>query len=204
MDQDIGARQRGLEQLGGASAADAASDAEQQLARIEELAERYARARLATKVLKRELERYREQNQGPIISRASELFPGLTAGHYRGLRVGFGKDDEAVLECVRADDTPVAVEALSDGTRDQLYLALRVASLERFAAHNEPLPVVLDDVLIHFDAERARAALGVLAELSRTTQVLLFTHHQHLVDLAREAVGAGLFCHELDSAGRAA
>lgn len=204
VDQDIGGRERGLEQLGGSGAADAAADAEQQLARIEELSERYARARLASRVLRRELERYREHNEGPVISRAQELFPRLTVGRYRGLQVDFGKDDEAVLRCVRADGASVDIEALSDGTRDQLYLALRVASLERFALHNEPLPVVLDDVLIHFDPERSRAALAVLAELSRTTQVLFFTHHQHLVDLARGAVDAGLFCHELESSGRAA
>ena len=206
VDQDIGGRQRGLdEHFGDSSAADAAADAEQQLARIEELAERYARARLAARVLKRELERYREQNQGPIISRAGELFPLLTVGRYRGLRVEFGSDDSAVLRCVRADDTLVDIEALSDGTRDQLYLALRVASLERFSEHNEPLPVVLDDTLVHFDDERARAALEVLAVLARRTQVLFFTHHQRLVELARDAVdGAELFCHELGSSWRAA
>lgn len=205
VDQDIGGRKRGLEQLGGTGAADAAADAEQLLARIEELALRYARAGLAARVLRRELERYRDQNQGPIISRAQELFPRLTDSRYQGLRVDFGADDEAVLRCVRADGTPVDVEALSDGTRDQLYLALRVASLERFAVHNEPLPVVLDDILVHFDDPRARAALQVLAGLATRTQVLFFTHHQHLVELARDTVdGTALFCHELVSAGRAA
>ncbi len=205
VNQDIGGRERGLkEHLSDSAAADFAAVAEQQLARVEELAERYVRARLAVRVLKRELERYREENQGPIISRATELFPLLSNRGYRGLQIDFDDNDQAVLRCVRPDGTPVAIEALSDGNRDQLYLALRVASLERFSRHNEPLPVVLDDILVHFDNDCSRAALEVLADLSRTTQVLLFTHHEHLVDLAREAVGSGLFFHELDSAGRAA
>jgi len=79
---------------------------------------------------------------------------------------------------------------LSDGARDQLYLALRLASLERFGEHAELMPLLLDDVLIHFDDERARATLGVLGELSATTQVLFFTHHARHVELAREAIPA--------------
>jgi uncharacterized protein YhaN len=82
----------------------------------------------------------------------------------------------------------VAVDGLSDGTRDQLYLALRLASLERYAEHNEPLPLILDDVLIHFDDDRARAALEVLGEVAASTQILFFTHHARLVELAREAI----------------
>ena len=50
------------------------------------------------------------------------------------------------------------------------------------------MPLVLDDVLIHFDDGRARAALRVLGEFAATTQVLFFTHHERLVELAREAL----------------
>jgi uncharacterized protein YhaN len=51
------------------------------------------------------------------------------------------------------------------------------------------MPLVLDDVLIHFDDDRARAALDVLGEVARTTQVLFFTHHARLVELARAVLG---------------
>ena len=87
---------------------------------------------------------------------------------------------------------------MSDGTRDQLYLALRLASVERYLDANEPVPFVLDDILINFDDERAEAALGALAELAQRTQVLLFTHHSRLRNLARQAVPASqLVEHEL-------
>jgi uncharacterized protein YhaN len=85
----------------------------------------------------------------------------------------------------------VDVEGLSDGTRDQLYLALRLASLEHHARRGEPMPLVLDDILIHFDDDRARAALGALGEMAGCTQILFFTHHARLLELAREAVPAG-------------
>ncbi|HEX7478171.1 MAG TPA: hypothetical protein VF331_10220 [Polyangiales bacterium] len=52
------------------------------------------------------------------------------------------------------------------GTRDQLYLALRLANVQHLAASQELMPLVLDDVLLHFDDERAAAALGLLGELA--------------------------------------
>ena len=50
------------------------------------------------------------------------------------------------------------------------------------------MPLVVDDILVHFDDDRARAALEILGELSERTQVLFFTHHARLVELARQAV----------------
>lgn len=79
---------------------------------------------------------------------------------------------------------------MSDGTRDQLYLALRLASLERYLEHNPPLPFIVDDLLVNFDDERARATLTELANLAKKTQVLFFTHHEHLVNSARNPLGA--------------
>ena len=81
---------------------------------------------------------------------------------------------------------------MSDGTRDQLYLALRLASVEEYLGSAQPLPLVADDLLVNFDDARATAALRVLAELGKKTQVLFFTHHQHLVEIAKRAIGADL------------
>ena len=143
-------------------------------------------------MLARETERYRQQNQGPVLARASELFARLTLGSYQALRAGWGDDDVAVLRCVRADGQERGVDALSDGTRDQLYLALRIASLQRHAsASGSAMPLIVDDILVHFDDDRARASLTALGELADTTQILFFTHHRRLVELAREAVPAG-------------
>ena len=125
-----------------------------------------------------------------MLARAGALLGRLTLGRYTGLRADFDENDRPVLRCLRADGTRVPVEGLSDGARDQLYLSLRLASLERRAASAEPLPLVLDDILIHFDDERATAALAVLADHARTTQVVLFTHHARVVDLAEAALPA--------------
>jgi uncharacterized protein YhaN len=78
---------------------------------------------------------------------------------------------------------------MSDGTADQLYLALRLASFEYYVSQNEAQPLILDDILIRFDNERARATLKVLAKISKKTQILMFTHHSHLVELAQSELG---------------
>ena len=190
IDRRIGSTEAGLKELEDpkARAAEAASDAEAALARVRELSERYIRARTACIVLAREIDAYRQKNQGPILSRASDLFRRLTLGSFASLRTDFDDDDQPVLRGVRAGGSEVGVEAMSDGTRDQLYLALRVATLERYAEHGNPMPVVLDDILVHFDDDRARAALALIGELSERMQVLFFTHHARLVELARETI----------------
>jgi len=200
-EQEIGKLRERLEAMnGGDRAARAAESAQEALASIRAHVEEYARARLAGVLLREEIERYRSKNQGPIVSRASTLFQALTLRTFSSLEAAYEDDDRAVMRCVRADGRRVGVAGLSDGTLDQLYLALRIASMERHFERAEVVPVIVDDALINFDDERARAALRALGELARTTQVLFFTHHRHLADLAVDAVPANLrVAHELDA-----
>ena len=140
-----------------------------------------------------------------MIRRASAIFPKLTLGEYRGVRSSYDERDEPELRCIGVDGDDVPVHGLSDGTRDQLYLALRLASLERYAERAELMPFVADDILVHFDEDRARAALSVLSDFASTTQVLMFTHQARHVELAREAVEPDrLVVHELEGGRRKA
>ncbi len=191
----------GLDQMRGDSgAAEASAQAQEALAKVRVDLERYVRAKAAAVLLAREIDRYREENQGPMLTKASQLFARLTLGSFTGVRAGYDDKDRPALRCVREGNAEVDVTGLSEGTRDQLYLSLRLASLMRYADMAEPMPLVLDDVLIQFDDERSRAALGVIAEVATRMQVLFFTHHARMVDLARAAVPAGqLTVHELAS-----
>jgi uncharacterized protein YhaN len=134
-----------------------------------------------------------------VLRRASELFRRLTAGSFEQLLADFDPRGEKVLMGARSDGSPpVALAGMSDGTCDQLYLALRLASLENYLADREPIPFIVDDILISFDNQRAAAALKILAELSRRTQIIFFTHHEHLVRMATESLDENtLFVHEL-------
>jgi chromosome segregation protein len=114
----------------------------------------------------------------------------LTRGSLAGFTVDFDDRDAPRLAARRAGTgLPVPVSGLSEGTRDQLWLALRLAAVERHAAAGEPLPFVGDDVFVNFDDERTIASLEALADLGAGCQVLLFTHHRHVVDLARDSIG---------------
>jgi uncharacterized protein YhaN len=164
-----------------------AQKAEDALAQLRPAVEQYLRLRLAADVLERAIESYREKHQGPILTRASNLFSRLTMGRHSGVTSDFGEDDKPVLVAIRHNGERVHVDGLSEGTLDQLYFALRLAAIEDHVQRFAPCPVVLDDLLINSDDTRASAALAVIRELATKTQVLFFTHHRRLADLGMEA-----------------
>lgn len=164
------------------------------LAELEARVIDYQRTKLAAAILDRAMQRYRERHQHAVLLRTGQLFHALTLGSFSTVTVQSDERHHQPLLVGLRDGEQVPVTGMSDGTRDQLYLALRLASLELFLSQREPVPVVLDDILIHFDDDRAAAALYALAELSRRTQVLFFTHHQHLVELARTRLPADRRC----------
>ena len=169
---------------GGDVAACARQEAESISARIAGQSRAYARARLAAALVSRVVQIYREKHQGPVLSRASTIFARMTLGRFDGLVMDY-QDDRQILLGRRADGTRVTMEGLSQGTRDQLFLALRIAAIEEHLREREAIPIAIDDVLVQFDDARAAATLQILAELARCTQVLFFTHHGHLCELAK-------------------
>ena len=192
-----GREEKELELMDGSDhAAQLADQANAILARIRSDAERYVQAKLAGKILRDQIERYRRENQGPLVKRASEHFCALTLGSFAGLMTDFNEKDEPVLAGIRSGGERVYVEGMSSGTRDQLYLALRLASLEKYMESAEPMPFIVDDVLVDFDDSRSQAALNALAELAKKTQVILFTHHSQVVVQSKQLRGSAQV-HEL-------
>lgn len=192
-----GRKQKELELMDGSDRAAVLADQSQAtLAGIRADAERYVRAKLAGKVLRDEIERYRIENQGPLVKRASECFAVLTGGSFESLRADFNEKDEPVLVGIRPNEERVSVEGMSSGTRDQLYLALRIASLEKYMEGSEPMPFIVDDILVDFDDDRSKAALIALSELAKQTQVIIFTHHSKVVEQA-ENINASVNVQEL-------
>ena len=183
---------------GSAIAANASEEAEQKLATMVSGVEQYLRLKIASLILEQRIEDYRKKNQAPVLARAGELFSKLTLGSYANLRDELDGGGKPILLGVRPNDIEVSVDGMSDGTRDQLYLSLRLATLEQHLSKGEPMPFVVDDILIGFDDNRTRVCLEVLAELAVSTQVLLFTHHRRVLELAGELEAkAGIYNHEL-------
>jgi uncharacterized protein YhaN len=180
-----------LEAIGGDDrAARDAADRQATLAEITEITEQYVRLRSAIVLLQWAIDRYRREKQAPMLKRAGELFAILTCGSFQTLQLEFDEHDNVQLAGIRHDGRRVPVSGMSTGTADQLYLALRVAAIEDYLDHAEPMPFIADDLFINFDDKRAAAGFRVLSELAKKTQVLFFTHHEHLLEVARKALGA--------------
>lgn len=175
----------------GEGAAEAAAAVEAAKATAREQAEQYALLKLAVAVLRREIERFREESHGPLLTAASDFFAKLTCQEHVGLTTAFDDRGNVILVGRRANGAEVTVDQMSEGTRDQLYLALRLATIERQLDRSEPLPLLVDDLFVNFDDDRAAAGFEILAELAEKTQVIFFTHHRHLVELAKSTLKPG-------------
>jgi len=197
---EIGSVQRELSQMdGSAEAAQAQLEVELLLGTLGSKVQRYARLRIGGVVLRRAMERFREKHQAPLLERAGNAFAKLTLGSFDGLRADYDEGGGDVLVGIRGNGgATLGIKCMSDGTADQLYFAFRLAGLSVYLEEHEALPFIVDDVLVNFDDERAEAALRLLAAFSRRTQVIFFTHHRHLVDLACSALDQDeVFVHEL-------
>jgi len=147
-------------------------------ARIADLAEQYATQRLATGLIRQARWRYERDQQPRVIKIASQQFAELTDGRYSCVYTQADAPD--TLFAADAQGREWTAEQLSRGTREQLYLSFRLAVVQDFAESREPLPLILDDVLVNFDPERAQNAVKALARISKLHQVVAFTCHPAL------------------------
>lgn len=192
--------QRQTLEAAGDAAANYRQQAESCAARLKQDAARFVHLRLAAHFLHTQIERFRKENQGPLLEKSGQVFQSITQGAFGGLGAVFNADDTPVLVGLRPDQSSLSIAGMSDGTRDQLYLALRLAALEQYLEKHEPMPLILDDLLITCDDDRAVAILPQLAALAQRTQIFLFTHHDHLVELCRKTLGKDTFhLHQLST-----
>ena len=152
---------------------------------------RFLRTFIGARLLRWAIDRYREEKQGPLLARAGKIFTTLTLGSFEKLTVDFEGDTPRLMG-LKSTGKHIGVDGMSDGTRDQLYLALRLAAIELHLGSRIALPFIADDLFIKFDDNRAAAGFTVLGELAKQTQVLFLTHHEHLLPIARAALGDGL------------
>lgn len=139
---------------------------------------------VAQRLLEQAVQRFEEEHQPAVVREASRVLAGITDGAYQRIAISF--EDARAIVVITPDGQRKTPQQLSQGTREQLYLALRFGLARAHAERNEPLPLLLDDVLVNFDPQRAQAATRVLLELARCQQVLLFTCHPETVEHARE------------------
>lgn len=176
---------------GSADAARAEGQRQEALAKMAEAVARYIKVYTAARLLKWSIEQYREEKQGPMLALASNIFSRLTRGSFERLTVDF-ESEPLKLQGRRPDGSVVGIDGLSEGTRDQLFLALRLAALDMHVGQAHSLPFIADDLFINYDDQRSMAGLEALGELSRKTQVVFLTHHDHLLPAVRQVFGVGV------------
>jgi uncharacterized protein YhaN len=157
-----------------------------------DLARRWVVLKLAGALLSHSMEAYREQQADPVMQRAGRIFADLTGGRFTRLLQVYDEKDELRLAVERRNGEQVALTGLSEGTSDQLYLALRLAFLEDYSSRNEPAPLILDDIFQTFDDERTAAGIRVLSDAGTKIQTILFTHQMSLVQAAKSELGDAL------------
>lgn len=170
----------------GRDAVGAARDREEAATELLAVSRRWLVRAAAAKLTARAIERHRAAVQDPLLIRAGQLFQKATGQAFSGLTADYGKDDLPELVTVRTSGERVPIPGLSEGTRDQLFLSLRLALLELRAA--EPMPFIADDLLSSFDYPRTAHVLELLAEFGKRSQVIIFTHHEHVARLAASTI----------------
>lgn len=176
---------------GQADAATADAERQEALAQMAEVTERFIKVHIGARLLRWSIERYRDEKRGPLLERASEIFSTLTLGSFQNLEIDYDGDTPQLMGR-RPDGKHVDFDGLSEGTGDQLFLSLRLAAVEMQLQHAQPLPFIADDLFINYSDDRAAQGFKALGELATKSQVIYFTHHDHLVEVARGAISAEL------------
>ena len=128
---------------------------------------------------------YENERQPETLNVASDYLAQLTEGRYNRIWTPFG---EAALRIDNEQGESLPLEVLSAGTREAVFVCLRLALANNFSERGASLPLVLDDVLVNFDVTRADAAAAVLLDFAnRGHQMLLFTCHEHIMEAFEEA-----------------
>ena len=136
---------------------------------------------LLSRIVERAEARFREANHPDLLRRAEAHLATITDGRYQRILTGRGEDPHEIhLQSPHLPHPMPVAPPLSTGTREQVYLAFRIAIVDHLDAGREPLPLLLDEVLVNWDEQRAGRALELLRALSLERQIFLFTCHPQL------------------------
>ncbi len=195
---DLRAAKDALEKVGGDNAPAQLEEKRQTLLiDLEDRAKAVLRLRLGVLAAEQALSNYRDDHRSKMLADTEAAFRTLTAGEYSELRTQSDGQHEVLLALRKRDGRSITVSEMSKGTRFQLYLALRLAGYRQYSASGTTLPFVADDIMETFDNTRTAAALGLLKEISMQGQALYFTHHEHVVELAKDVCGESVIIHQL-------
>jgi uncharacterized protein YhaN len=144
---------------------------------------------LARELVANALQEFTRTRQPAVLEEASGAFSRVTAGAYERI---VQEEDRESLVLVDRQGRRKRPEELSRGAAEQLYLCLRFGLASEFARRSASLPLIMDDVLVNFDPERARAVARELAHFSIGRQILIFTCHPETAEMFAETTDANV------------
>ncbi|MBL9164581.1 MAG: AAA family ATPase [Planctomycetaceae bacterium] len=154
---------------------------------LEEAKADWRRHATVNRVLERIRADYEAHRQPETLAEASRYMAKFTGGQYKRIWTPLSND---ILLVDNAAGESLPVDVLSRGTREQLFLSVRMALVANFARRGVNVPMVLDDVLVNFDIERTRRAAEVLSEFAAGGhQLFFFTCHEHMWEMFRKLDG---------------
>jgi uncharacterized protein YhaN len=154
-----------------------------------ELARNRDRKVLLARLIRLADQRFREERQPRVLRRAGEYLAHITEGRYS--RIVTAEEGDRETFKLRGDGYQHAVSldgGVSTGTREQAYLALRLAAVDELDDSGERLPVFVDEVFVNWDEDRRSRGIELMARLAEERQVFVFTCHSD-VELALERLG---------------
>jgi uncharacterized protein YhaN len=138
---------------------------------LNEQAKKWSMLKIASAILQNAKQSFQENHLSDVMSWTTHYFYHLTGGHYKTV---YPPTEASLFRVEGKDEVRYTVEELSQGTVDQLYVALRLA-IAKVMHHTFQIPLLVDDAFVHFDDIRTEKALQLLEEIASEQQIIFFT-----------------------------
>jgi uncharacterized protein YhaN len=153
------------------------------LAELRDGARRWSALTICLACFQKARQIYEKERKQPVVRESENFFRIITGGRYQTIVAPHGEER---IQVIGANGGRYDLDQLSRGTAEQLYLSLRFGYIQEFGRRARALPVVMDDILVNFDPERARVAVNAMLGLAVRNQILFFTCHPETVSLIQE------------------
>lgn len=177
---EYGEKKNELKRIEGESElAEVMTELETEIHRLHNAYKDWLAGKIALKSLKDVKEKYEIEKQPEVIKNSSIYFRKITGERYKRISVSLDERDVAVFDSKGASKK---IGQLSRGTKEQLLMSLRLGFIEEYEKQAEPLPVIVDEILVNFDPNRAKRTAEVLHEFGKNRQILIFTCHPATIE----------------------
>lgn len=140
----------------------------------------WAKTQIALYVLDKAVSKYEDTRQPAVIDAATGIFASITNGAYPKIIKPIDSDEFKIRD---ENENTKSVKQMSRGTMEQLFLALRLGLIKVYEDQAEPMPIIMDDILVNFDDDRGPLAIKALAEFAKNRQVIVLTCHKNVLQI---------------------